>query len=332
MPAPTLPTLLAALLLAAAPAAAGDDPPRVSEPDPALADDPRFGLLNPIPATGGVPPIVAMLDRPAELLRARQAVMDRYRTEFRRLRREHFGSIRAAEIRAAGCARLREYADTLAFPPMIEVMSTEGADVRAALLAHLETQGDVGQAAIAWAAIHPESEPMRRAALDRLVAPACPEVLGVLDEALRSNVHRIANNAGQVAGALNAIETIPLLIFGQATRDPVGEGGGDIAWIAIQTQQAYVQNLAPVVGNNAGAFQPVIGVVTEGTVLRVRDAVAIVYRTFIHESLVAMTSAEWGRSTASLGYDMGAWWHWYNEEYLPFRNEQVRRRAAIEAP
>jgi hypothetical protein len=41
-----------------------------------------------------------------------------------------------------------------------------------------------------------------------------------------------------------------------------------------------------------------------------------------------MTTDDWGQSTAHLGYDMNAWWHWYNEQYVPDKNA----RASLDEP
>ncbi len=172
-------------------------------------------------------------------------------------------------------------------------------------------------------AIYDHDPAIRNEALTRMVSPPQRPVLNVLDQALRQHRHVIANNAGMVAGALNALQTIPLLIFAQATADPI-ESQGDLAWIAIETQHAYVQRIEPIVGDGAGAFQPILGIVTDGVVLRVVDAVAINYRTEIHRSLVAMTTNDWGQPTEHLGYDMARWREWYNTEYLPFKREQAR--------
>ncbi len=201
--------------------------------------------------------------------------------------------------------------------------------MRLAVLDHFAARGDAGQAALARVAIFDEDDGIRHEASRRMVAPASDPVLRVLDEGLRSNVHRIANNAGTLAGALRAAQTIPLLIFAQATADPVGEQG-DIAWIAVATQRAFVAGVQPVVGNGAGAFQPIPGIVQEGAILRIVDAVVIFYRTEVHRVLVQITTDEWGESTAHLGYDIRAWWEWYNTEYVAFKNEQLREQQLAE--
>ncbi|NNM26036.1 MAG: hypothetical protein HKO59_08640 [Phycisphaerales bacterium] len=288
------------------------------------ADDPRFGLLGPLPASGAVPSIVHLRDAPRESDLTLRARARDYAGQIRRLRRAHFGPIRSPAVRASGLAELREFTDPAAFRPLIEELAGEGDEVRLALLDHFRGQGEEGQAALAWVAITDEDEAIRGEAGRRLAAPAATPVLRVLDQTLRSNRHEIANNAGAVAGMLGAIETIPLLIFSQATRDPAPQDEGDLAWIAIQTQRAFVANVRPVVGDNSGAFEPVLGVVSEGIVLRVTDAVVIVYRTVIHNALVAMTSRDWGRPTDDMGYDMRRWWEWYNEEYLPYKRDQHR--------
>jgi hypothetical protein len=74
----------------------------------------------------------------------------------------------------------------------------------------------------------------------------------------------------------------------------------------------------------------VVGVVSEGAVLRVVDAVAIFYRTEVHRVVVSMTTADWGQSTEHLGYDLPAWWRWYNEQYVPYKNEQAALAALAE--
>jgi hypothetical protein len=249
-----------------------------------------------------------------------------YAKQIRVIRYKYLGRKKVESIRAEGIEQLREFTDPAAFRPLIEELAREADDVRLAMLDHFAEQGDTGQAALAWVAIHDRDAAIRDEAARRMSTPAPGAVLMVLDASLRSTKHAVANNAGMLAGTLGALETIPLLIFAQAASQTVGNSG-DLAWIAIQTQTAYVQNLQPVVGSGAGAFEPVIGVVSEGTILRVVDAVAIIYRTAVHSSLVAMTTEDWGQSTEYLGYNMPAWWEWYNTHYVPFKNDQARRAA-----
>jgi hypothetical protein len=294
--------------------------------------DPRYGFLTPLPDRGAVPPIVEMALAPTQEELDFKARAREHARQIRLIRREYLGGMRVERLRARGIEELCRLEDPAAFEPLIKELSREADDVRLAVLDHFTRQGDEGQAALAWAAIHHEDASMRHEASRRLVAPASQPVLRVLDQGLRSPVHEIANNAGTVAGAVHALETIPLLIFAQATADPV-ENEGDLAWIAVGTQRAFVAAVEPVVGSGAGAFVVIPGVLQEGVILRVVDAVAVFYRTEVHRSLVAMTTEDWGRSTEYLAYDMRAWWRWYNDEYVPFKNEQIMEaRMARERP
>ncbi|MHC5112806.1 MAG: HEAT repeat domain-containing protein [Planctomycetota bacterium] len=311
-------TTLLATILALAPAGVALAPP----PKSVIPKDPRFGLLTPIPDRGAVPPIVSLLNAPSENELAWRSRARNYEKQIRGIRRVHFGRVRSERLRTEGLELLREFTDPAAFRPMIEVTAGESDDVRLAVLDHLRDSGDEGQAGLAWVAITDKDDAIRNEAMKRMVTPVSVPVLRVFDQTLRSNKHRIANNAGWLAGTLNALETLPLLIFSQATRDPAPQDEGDLAWIAIETQRAYVADLIPVVGDSSGAFMPVVGTVSEGIVLRVTDAVVIVYRTEIHLALVTMTTRDWGQPTDQMGYDMRAWWEWYNTDYVPFKNRQ----------
>ena len=289
-----------------------------------LADhDPRYGLLSPIPDRGGIPPIVDLLANSAQGRIASRARSRQFTRQIRAIRHEHLGKIRNPQSRSEGIAQLREFTDPAAYMPLIRELTDEADDVRLTLLNHFATLSEHGQAALAWIAIYDHDPAIRNEALTRMVSPPQRPVLNVLDQALRQHRHSIANNAGMLAGALNALEAIPLLIFAQATADPI-ESQGDLAWIAIETQHAYVQRIETVAGDGAGAFRPILGLVTDGVILRVVDAVAINYRTEIHRSLVAMTTSDWGHSTEHLGYDMSRWRTWYNEDYLPLKRDQAR--------
>ncbi|MHC4303650.1 MAG: HEAT repeat domain-containing protein, partial [Planctomycetota bacterium] len=228
--------------------------------------DPRYGFLSPIPDHGAVPPIVQTALRPTrQELDFRARVRD-YARQIRRVRHEYLGEVRVQALRDQGIAELLKLQDPAAFKPLIEELQREKDDVRLAVFDHLAALGDEGQAALTWVAIHDDDGRMRHEATRRLVAPASKPVLRVLDQGLRSPVHEIANAAGTVAGATYALETIPLLIFAQATADPV-ENEGDLAWILVATQTAYVAGIEPIVGSGSGAFAVIPGVVQEGVLL-----------------------------------------------------------------
>lgn len=324
-----LPTAQAAPQDAGAPAATqpAEQPPATVTPPPStdsdaeIARDPTVGLLTPI--EGGLPPIYHKLtEMSAEELRYR-AKARKYAQQIRLIRHRHFGQIRAAEIRAAGTAQIREFTDPAAFRPLIDELERERDDVRLPLLDHFAEQGDHGQAALAWLAMFDKDAAIRHEALRRLRAPAADPVLYLVDGALRSRDHKTANAAAELVNALQIFQAIPLLIFAQAQADPPEGRTGDLAWIAIQTQQAYVASVQPVVGDGAAAFAPVVGIVSDGVVMRVVDAVVISYRTEVHNTLVNLTTNDWGQPTEYLAYNIQAWWDWYNDVYVPFKNEQI---------
>lgn len=291
---------------------------------------PQTTLYRLIPATGSVPLIydpAKVEDR--EQLRLRAEARE-YAHQMASLAHRSFKNARAKEARSKGLVELTEFTDAAALRPMWDVLGGEEADVILGVLDHFATRGEAGQAALVYAAIHTDDKAVRHEAVRRMTSPISDEALCEIDTGLRDSRHAIANAAGFVAGALNAVQAIPLLIFAQATEDRVAQTG-DLAWIVIGTQTTYVANLIPVVGGNAGAFQPVLGVVNEGTLLRVMDAVAITYRIDIHNSLVAMTSSEWGKPTDSFGYNMKEWWTWFNQTLVPQKEEEARLARLLEA-
>ncbi|MBX3356697.1 MAG: hypothetical protein KF724_13460 [Phycisphaeraceae bacterium] len=286
-------------------------------------------LLVPLPSTGGVPPITQPPGDPTAMLWGGRAEQRRYADRAREIRERYFRSHRP-DRREAGMNALRAMNDPASFEPLIQAFSRAAPWARLALLDHFAECGAEGQAALAFIAITDRDPAQRAAATERIRRPVCDAALRVIDAALRHTTHDIVNSAGALAGNLNVLAAIPPMIFGQVADDPVRRGG-DLAWIAIGTTKTYVANVVPIVGDNSGAFAPVIGAVYEGVVLRVQDAVAYSYRTDLHEALVSMTSADFGESTAHLGYDMRAWWQWFNEEYVPFKQRQAEALARLES-
>ncbi len=284
-------------------------------------------LLEPIPSTGGVPRITSAEDLLEARLDDARAEQRNYRQQVQQVVDRYFRTSRTAD-RDAGLAALRTFTDPAAFKPMLEVLVRESPELRLAVFDFLSEQGDAGQAALALAAIHDPDKRLRHEAIRRIRRPAADPVLRVVDDALRDTRHEVVNNAGLLAGNLNILAAIPPMIFAQVADDPVPRSG-DLAWIAVGTTKTYVANVVPIVGDNSGAFAPVIGSIVEGVLLRVQDAVAYSYRTDLHESLVAMTSADFGESTEALGYDMRAWWQWFNTRYVPFKVRQAEELAQV---
>lgn len=315
----------------AAPTAIPAPTPAPSEseaPACTTAPNPAVGLLTPIPENGGLPAIYSSLYETTETEIRHRATVRGYTMQIRQLRHKHFGDIRRDEIRKQGIELLKEFTDPAAFHPMIKELTREKDDVRLAMLDHFAGQGEHGQAALAWVVLYDTDTAIRNEAMRRMTSPVAEPVRYLVDRALRSTNMDTISAASVLVNAMNITQAIPLLIFAQVSVSQAAETSGDLAWIAIQTQHAYVAGLIPVAGDNAGAFQPIIGVVSDGAVLRVQDAVVIEYRPFVHQSLVNMTTLDSGQSTASLGYNIQAWWTWYNETYVPFKNGQLAQQQS----
>jgi hypothetical protein len=270
--------------------------------------------------------------------------------ELRKIRAKHFGEMRNVEIRQAGLAKLRAYADRpLLYPGILEIFGREKDDVRQAIVDMLADQKtDEADTSLAWCAIFHKQPEFRTLASDRLATrlaagvKATPRIKAVVAEGLRPDcTNAEVAAAATLAGRLDILDVVPLLINAQVVQTPqnqvVGGGGGNdggehaLAYILIGTQQAYIADLNPVVGDSAVAFEPTLAVVTDGVVLRVIDATVITYRTEVHTALVNMTSRALGQNTAPNGWDGDKWGKWYRQEWLPFlARKQAEERAAAE--
>ena len=245
------------------------------------------------------------------------------------IRARRFGTMRNEALRAEGVAStldtLREFDDPSSYAVALKVFSREAMDVRGALLRFFAQAGTMeGDATLAWVACHDANAEARGMARDLLAARARAAgvhdaVRLVLDQALRAQDDDVVARAAQTVRALELLEAIPLLIATQVrTQSPSGSREpGALAWILVGTQRAYVSDVTPVVGSSSVAFNPTVSVLTTGSLLVVGDALVTTYRTEVHETLVAMTSEAWGKSTAHFGYDLDAWRTWHREDFLP---------------
>lgn len=296
------------------------------------ADDFRIRPVQAIPSRGPLPPMVD-----PDLAREMAGLSAQARTGsmVRRMRRtagRYFGPTRGPRLNEAGLAWIASLSEPIELFSLPMSCRRVPADVRDAILDHLADTGGPGLAALASTAIdHPDSA-WRRAAAHRLSSAEDPLVLAVIQNGLRSGRDEQVRAAAGLAGLLDARLAIPHLIAtqyaGQKRRRT-----GDQAWIAIGTQTSYIQNLVPVVGDGAGAFRPVPGIINQGFVMRVTEAIAVIYRTEVHRVLVDMTTRATGRDTSVNGWSLERWREWYNAEYLPLalveqRAELDRRRAA----
>ncbi|MCC6427799.1 MAG: hypothetical protein IT435_13380 [Phycisphaerales bacterium] len=273
-------------------------------------------------------------------LRKRKADMER---ELKKLRVKHFGSMRKVEIRQEGIAKLRTYTDPLIYPALVSIFEREQHDVRLAILDHLmDQQTEEGDVTIAWIAAFDRDEVIRQEALDRVrqrIAgqPVPQKIKYMIYQALRSGSPEKMDGAARLAESLSLFEAIPWLITAQFG-GPGGGGGavaeprGDLAYIVIGNQTAFVSDLTPIVSDSAVAFDPTLSTLTTGVILRIQDAVVTTHRTIIHTVLVGMSSDAWGRSTEGLGYDGPGWWQWYRDEYLPHIGAKLASEEAQGTP
>ena len=124
--------------------------------------------------------------------------------------------------------------------------------------------------------------------------------------------------AAGLARNLSLFDAIPFLIPAQVAGNN-NQGGtrkGDLAYIAIGTQTAYVADLTPVVSESAVGFDPTLGLVNEGTLLRIRDAAVVTYRSTVNIVLNDLGGQLTG-ARPGLGYDMRQWKTWYDTQYVP---------------
>lgn len=253
----------------------------------------------------------------------------------RTIRFKNFGDKNVPEIRQAGIAELRKITDPAAFPGMVEIFRDERPDVRKAVCDHLaDINTDQSLATLAYAAVYERKPEFRQVASTTLKAKvderkSVPDgVNTVIASGLESASGAFRGDAARLAGTLKIIEAIPAMIAAQLSPTGGGSGGGYIAYIVVGTQRAYVADLDPVVGDNSVAFDPVPGVITEGVVLAINDAVAIEYHTGVHDALVDMTSKLSGEDTSKLGWNPKKWQAWYAGTLLPkLEREKAQEKA-----
>lgn len=286
---------------------------------------------------------------PASPAAVKHAAQQRQRVEaeksLKKIRLQHFGTIKRSELRQEGLVKLHELASPALFPSMVRIFEREGPDVKAALQdIFADDASNEGDAALAWMAVFDKDADVRGDAAKHLAKRR--EKLGetpvsaklVVFEGLRSQDEATASAAARFAAQFDIIEAIPWLIAGQLQGTPqvqnasIGDrGNGALAWIMVGTQTAYVSDLQPVVGPSAVAFDPQLSVVNEGVILRVIDAVVVSYHVDIHNALIDLTSRSWGQSTDQLGWNVPAWRDWYTTTYQPYIAQKQAELAAAKA-
>ena len=238
--------------------------------------------------------------------------------DIRRIRGKYLGSKQFPATRQRGLEELEQFTDPAAVEPLIEIARKDHEDVREWLLDHFARRLDpeVGQATLAWLAINDEDAQMRSGALKHLTGSASRTTDRVVEQALRSPNMQIVSAGAGAAGALHLVQAIPHLIVAQQPALAM-QGQGDMAYILVGTQRFLVTDLQPVVGDNSAGFDPTLSAVTEGTVVRIQDAIVEFYNLDAHNALVNIVKDDLGQAV-DFGFDVPRWQKWYNEEYLPF--------------
>jgi hypothetical protein len=292
---------------------------------------------NPSPAQPGSAPAgwLDQLDRAeSQRLIEKHGVLaksaEEIEKELRKLRLKHFGPVRNTQVRQEGILKLREYNTPAAYLAMGEVFEREALDVRVAIIDMLADAGTMeSRSALAWISVHDPLREARQQAAEKIRAAGALDdatraaLRAVVYSALRENNKEMIARGVHLADIADIVEIIPWLITAQlqSPRSSSGSGQvrrGDLAWIFVGQQVAYISDLEPVVADAAVAFDPQISVLNEGTFIRVHDAAVSTYRVDIHNELVRFTSRKWGRSTQELGWDQGAWRSWYSDEFKPY--------------
>jgi len=223
---------------------------------------------------------------------------------------------RAEALRAlAGLSTRREIACAL------KVLDGEGsrpnyiasdADARRALFAAMAREPQLGQRALVEFAVCGDDH-VRAHAADAMPDELAPSALEELIRLLGSDRELYINRAASIAAAHPAAILIPALVSAQYA--PPKPKRGDEAWIAIGTARSYIQNQIPVVGDSSTSFQPVIGTLYEGSLLRIMESMVEIYRTEVHVALEDVVVQQTGLPAPPLGYERERWLAWYRDEF-----------------
>lgn len=241
---------------------------------------------------------------------------------------------RAARARAVETlAALESTDDILAALEALGGLSRRGAriesdgEVRDVMLKVLAGNGR-GQAELVKAALL-RDDPFTVRLREALPHALSDEALRVLHGGLFSRNEATIARAAMIASAHAAAKLVPSLILAQATesrRSEQNEG-----WIVFGKTNWYVANAIPVNGNGSSSFQLVPGSYFEGSILQIRESVVTVFRTEVHQALVAVVEQTTGEPAPPFGYDRNRWLAWQEREYpaLIARHGKALEEAAI---
>lgn len=199
-------------------------------------------------------------------------------------------------------------------------------EVRATLFTRLAEDADFGQPLLVKIAVSAR-EDLRASAGDALPDRLSREAEAELRGYLAGDRELFINRAAGIASAHEATALIPALVEAQVSEPRVKRG--DEAWIALGKSVSYIRGLQPVVGDASGAFQPIPGVLFEGSVFRVMESTVTIYRTEVHTSLAGLVERETGEPAPPFGYDQARWRSWLRYDF-PKLAAAHRDKAEVE--
>lgn len=253
------------------------------------------------------------------------------------------GGLKAAAQRGPGEGRARalEVISSLRHPLEVRdaarILEGEGArtnyiesdpEVRKALFTALAKEPVLGPTTLVEFAIRGD-DPLPAEARELLPRVLPAGAIAVVRAALSGPRERDINRAAMIAGAHPAASLIPALIQAQFAQTDSSRRG-DEAWIAIGKSTTYVAGLVPVVGDASGAFQPIPGVVFEGSVLRIMESAVTIYRTEVHDALVATVEHATGQPAPPFGFDRERWLAWHRDEFPALAALHQRQARELE--
>ena len=280
-------------------------------------------LAGPPATSSGLLQVYGSRDKPSARPDAEAAASAALRELVRRGLRPAEGDSKdiPAEERSRALATLGALQGPIEVACALKVLEGEGArpnflttdpQVRRAMFAAMAREPDVGQPRLVALAVRADDPVSQRAAdaLPRRLSPAATAELG---RQLSTDRELFVNRAAGLAAAHAAVDLIPAMISAQYAPPKVQKG--DEAWIVVGKSVHYVQNAIPVVGGASTSFQPVIGTVFEGSLLRVMESKVEIFRTEVHDSLAMVIEETTGQPAPPFGYDRDRWAAWYRDEF-----------------
>lgn len=264
--------------------------------------------------------------------------------ELKKVRAKYFRNQRYHPTREAGVAILKkDYTQPWMFPSLLEVFTEERDEDVVSTVAGIlrDSNTDFGDRGLAFVAATTHEELWRTHSIEGIAArtkvlfgrpPA--GAVAVFQAALQSGDTHAMDGASVAGQALSLVELIPFIIPTQPGAPGQGGGGGTgrqrgpLAWIAIGTQKSYVADLTPIVSEGAVAFDPTPGVVTEGTLFVVNDAVVTWSPRIANTALSTLGGLATGEDPAALRSRLGMRFDPWKDWYFATGREAIEKKLA----